>query len=66
MRDFDDHFRQHERLMNRGFKFFWLWGAFCLLMGLATLGGIGYAIYWGLSIAERAVDGGQETHQVQE
>jgi len=29
------------------------------------MGGIGYAIWWGLSIAERAVET-QETHQVQE
>lgn len=36
-------------------KGFALWFAFCLLMGLGALGGMGYAIYWGLSIAERAV-----------
>lgn len=44
---------------------FVLWFAFCLMLGLASLGGIGYAIYWGLSIAQQAVDQ-QETHQLSE
>ena len=65
MRDFDDHFRRHQRMMDRGFRFFGLWFVFCLMLGLASLGGIGYAIYWGLSIAQQAVDQ-QETHQLSE
>ena len=63
MRDFDQHFERHQKMMDRGFRFFWLWFAFCLMLGLASLGGIGYAIYWGLSIAQQAVDG-QTTHQL--
>lgn len=51
------------------FKFFGvgfgLWFAFCLLMGLATMGALGYAVWWGLSIAERAVEQ-NETHQVEQ
>jgi len=35
---------------------FMAWFIFCLLLGLATLGGLGYAVYWGLSLAERAVE----------
>lgn len=44
-------------MRNSGFsKFFVLWFAFCAVLSLATLGGLGYAIYWGLSIAENAVE----------
>jgi len=30
-----------------------LWVAFCLVLGLTTLGGVACAVYWGLSIADR-------------
>ncbi len=33
------------------------WFVFCLLLSLGSLGGIAYAIYWALTIAERAVGG---------
>lgn len=42
---------------------FIIYAVFSLAVSLAIMGGIGYAIYWGLSIAERAVEQ-DETHQV--
>lgn len=42
---------------------FRLWMLFCILVAVSVLGGLGYAVFWGLSIAERAVEQ-SETHQV--
>ncbi len=36
---------------------FGLWFVFCGLMSLVTIVGLGYAIYWALTIVERAVGG---------
>lgn len=53
----------------RMFKFvgggFILYAVFSLAVSLAVMGGLGYAIYWGLSIAERAVEQG-DSHQVEQ
>jgi len=35
----------------------WLaWALFCCVLSGTVLCGVGYAIYWGLSLAERAVE----------
>lgn len=45
---------------------FALWMAFCLFLGLASMAGVGYAIYWGLSIAQQAVDQNAPTQVIEE
>lgn len=32
------------------------WFILCAVLGIASLVGLGYAVYWGLSIAETAVE----------
>lgn len=50
---------------NHGVKIWLIWVTFSLVLGLAALGSLGYAIYWGLSLAERAVDNAAPTtHQL--
>lgn len=53
-------------LLGRNFLLIWVIGtiASCLLSA-AMIGGVGYAIYWGLSLAERAVEVNEHGSEVE-
>lgn len=58
----DDPFR-FFKIFGAGFA---VWFVFCLLLSLGMLAGGVYAVYWGLSLAERAVEQNEQQPQTQE
>ncbi len=44
MDDFNPRFDHHQKMMSKGFKFFWVFWFFCLVLGLALTGGVIFVV----------------------